>query len=87
MVLTLMQALLDALEPGHPDLALAREIAGRSPDAVRAAKRLFHDLANGGAVRSLLDLPNTPLALIRLGFGREPLPTPRRPLHDVLRAA
>ena len=32
MVLTLMQALLDALEPGHPDLALAREIdPGRIP--------------------------------------------------------
>jgi len=30
-------------------MALATEIAGRSPDAVRGAKELFHHIANAGA--------------------------------------
>ena len=35
--------------PYDDAMAMAREIAARNPDAVRGAKRLFHELANGGA--------------------------------------
>ena len=35
--------------PREDALALAAEIAGRSPDAVRGAKALFNRLANAGA--------------------------------------
>jgi enoyl-CoA hydratase/carnithine racemase len=35
--------------PYDDAMVMAAEIAARNPDAVRAAKRLFHELANGGA--------------------------------------
>ena len=43
---------------GHPRddaLALAAEIAGRSPDAVRGAKALFNRLANAGAAEQFAE--------------------------------
>jgi enoyl-CoA hydratase/carnithine racemase len=40
-------------DPVADALAVAREIAGRSPDAVRGAKRLINRLSNAGAAEHL----------------------------------
>jgi enoyl-CoA hydratase/carnithine racemase len=61
--------------------ALAAEIAGRSPDAVRAAKRLFDESWTGAPQQTLaleaelqLSLIGTPnqLAAVAAGFTKEP---------------
>ena len=41
--------------PREDALALAAEIAGRSPDAVRGAKALFNRLANAGAAEQFAE--------------------------------
>jgi enoyl-CoA hydratase/carnithine racemase len=61
--------------------ALAAEIAGRSPDAVRAAKRLFDESWTGDTQRTLaleaelqrglIGSPNQ-LAAVAAGFASEP---------------
>jgi enoyl-CoA hydratase/carnithine racemase len=60
---------------------LAREIAGRSPDAIRAAKRLYDESWTGGAPQTLaleaelqLALVGSPnqLAAVTAGFTKEP---------------
>ena len=38
-----------SFRPGDEAMAMAREIAGRSPDAVRGAKKLINRLSNAGA--------------------------------------
>jgi enoyl-CoA hydratase/carnithine racemase len=62
-------------------LALAREIAGRSPDAVRRAKRLFDQAWTGSAQETLaleaslqLELIGSPnqLEAVRAGMSKEP---------------
>ncbi len=61
--------------------SLAAEIAGRSPDAVRAAKRLYDESWTGPAERTLaleaelqLGLIGSPnqLAAVSAGFAKEP---------------
>jgi enoyl-CoA hydratase/carnithine racemase len=68
-------------EPLAAARALAAEIAGRSPDAVRAAKRLFDESWTGGASDTLaleaklqLGLIGSPnqLAAVSAGFTKEP---------------
>jgi enoyl-CoA hydratase/carnithine racemase len=43
-----------AADPLAEALAMAREIAGRNPDAVRAAKRLLNQMADGDDAQLLL---------------------------------
>jgi enoyl-CoA hydratase/carnithine racemase len=42
-------------DPRADALAMAAEIAGRSPDAVRGAKELFNRLANDGAAEQFAE--------------------------------
>ncbi len=68
-------------DPLASALSLAREIASRSPDAVRRAKRLFNDSWDRSAgetlaleaelQRELLGSPNQ-LAAVTAGFTKEP---------------
>ncbi|HWD66633.1 MAG TPA: enoyl-CoA hydratase-related protein, partial [Caulobacteraceae bacterium] len=56
------------VDPRGEALALAREIAGRNPDAVRAAKRLLNRVAAGADEASgLLDETREQIALIGSG--------------------
>ncbi len=68
-------------DPAAAARELATEIAGRSPDAVRAAKRLYDDSWTGDAQRTLaleaelqLGLIGSPnqLAAVAAGFTKEP---------------
>jgi enoyl-CoA hydratase/carnithine racemase len=55
-------------DPRGEALALAREIAGRNPDAVRAAKRLLNNVAAGAdEATGLLDETREQIALIGSG--------------------
>jgi enoyl-CoA hydratase/carnithine racemase len=70
-----------AEDPLADALALAREIAGRSPDAVRSAKRLFDEAWTGSPTETLsleaelqmklIGSPNQ-LAAVAAGFTKEP---------------
>lgn len=55
---------LDA-DPHARALAIAREIAGRNPEAVRAAKRLFDVAGQGDAAATLLAESREQVALLR----------------------
>jgi enoyl-CoA hydratase/carnithine racemase len=76
-------------DPHAAALALATEIAGRSPDAVRAAKRLFEEswlapaaaslLAETAAVRPLFGTPNQLAAISAAMTGEPPTFTDEAP--------
>ena len=54
-------------DPVGDAMALAREIAGRSPDAVRGAKRLLNGLFNAGAAEQFAAVRGEIGALIEIG--------------------